>query len=414
MTYSNFSPFQVQTTANYVNSPDNDIPTIKSNLDLNSTTLGWRVFSGGQMILQRDMRHVDTSALRLNVTKTLGDWTFKGGLATDTFLRKMDIRDNSVALRNAYAAAIPDSSLSQYLVPMTRSVYGGSGVTGAGFDKWVTPDFGKVASAINFNALVTAPGAVTTSNTTNGAGSTNIKEDISSAYAMAAYNGDVFSLPVRANYGYRLQKTKQTITSPSIINSQVVYITTEREYDDLLPALNVAVRATEKLNLRFAASKTMTRANPSDMSSQLGFSDPSAQSASQGNPNLKPFYSNNIDLGGEFYTGQTGYVGLTWFRKEIENYTARVNAVVPFSTLGIGYANLSSTQQTSMAVNLGTTTAALLSNPSLADKAQINLSRPESSTLKLELKGVEFIWVQPLDKLLEGLAMYSDSLMEKL
>lgn len=397
------SPFQVETNATYINDSGNDIPTIKSNLDLNSPNIGWRVFTGGQMILQRDMRHVDTSAARLNFTKTHGDWTFKGGWALDKFVREMDIRDNSTALQTAYAAAIPDANLSQFLVPMTQSVYDGSGVSGAGFDKWVTPDFDKVAAAINFQALVTAPGNVTTSNTTNGAGSTNIEEEISSAYAMAAYNGTVFSLPVRANYGYRFQTTEQTITSPSIINNQVVYITTERKYKDVLPAFNLAVSATDKLNLRLAASKTMTRANPADMSSQLGFSDPSAQSASQGNPSLKPFYSNNFDFGGEYYTGKTGYVGLTWFSKEIENFTARANAVVPFGTLGIGYANLNATQQTSMAVNLGTTSAALLANPSLADAAPINLSTPQNSQLKLNLKGQEFIWVQPLDNLLDGL-----------
>ncbi|WAC49183.1 TonB-dependent receptor [Asticcacaulis sp. SL142] len=396
------SPFQVETTTTYVNDGGNDIPTIQSSLDLNDPTIGWRTFTS-QMTLQRDMREVETSAIRLNATKFLGDWTIKGGWATDKFVREMDIRDNSEALRTAYTAAIPDSSLSNYMTPMSRSVYEGTGVSGAGFDKWVIPDFNKISTAVNLNALVAAPGNVTTGNSSNGAGSTNIEEDITSSFLMASYDGTLFTVPIRSNFGYRLQKTEQTITSPSIINNQVVYITTDRKYEDALPAFNVVAKATEKLNIRFAASKTMTRANPSDMSSQLGFSDPSAQSASQGNPNLKPYYSKNLDIGGEYYTGDTGYVGFTWFRKEIENYTSRVNIQVPFSTLGIGYENISPTQQTSMAVNLGTTVAALTANPSLADSAVITLSTPQNSDLKLVLTGQEFIWVQPLDNLLDGL-----------
>ena len=53
----------------------------------------------------------------------------------------------------------------------------------------------------------------------------------------------------------------------------------------------------------------MTRANTASMLPKLsgGGSDVSRQ---LGNPNLRPYYSNNIDLGAELYTGGEGYIGV--------------------------------------------------------------------------------------------------------
>ena len=61
----------------------------------------------------------------------------------------------------------------------------------------------------------------------------------------------------------------------------------------------------------------MTRANPSAMLPAISFSDVSAQTATAGNPNLSPYLSTNIDFGGEWYTGDEGYVGLTLFKNKL-------------------------------------------------------------------------------------------------
>ncbi len=42
---------------------------------------------------------------------------------------------------------------------------------------------------------------------------------------------------------------------------------------------------------------------------------------SVGNLDLEPYFSDNLDIGGEFYTGGIGYVGLALFRKDIEGFT---------------------------------------------------------------------------------------------
>ncbi len=395
------TPYQSTITASYVNDPGNDMPTITPSVDLNNPNLGWRAFTG-QFVLQRDKRNVETKAAHLNFTNEAGDWTFKGGYAYDTYKRTINIVDNTAAMVSAWNAAIPAGSVGNYMKVMSKPLYR-NGVSGAGFDKFVTPDFGKISSAIGYQALFDSAANIDLSNSYNGAGASNISETINSAYMMVYNRTTLFNVPVKSNFGLRWQTTDQVITSPSNINAQIVTITTEKKYHDVLPSFNAVANVTDHLNLRFAFSKTMTRANPSLMSSQLGFTDPSAQSASQGNPNLKPYYSDNLDFGGEYYTGKTGYVGLTIYSKNIRNFTQNSIIVEPFSQLGIPYSSLSSTQQTSMAGAIGRTVADVLANPSLVANNSINLSTTINLGTKSKLTGQEFMWVQPLDNVIDGL-----------
>lgn len=398
------TPFQSNVTATYVNDSGNlDLPTLTSNVDLNSPDIGWRTFAGGQMIMQLDKRNAMTKSGHFDISKAIGDWTFKGGYAYDGYMREINISDLSANLRTAYAAAIPESDVHKYLTPMTRSVFSGD-VSGGGFDRWVVPDFDKINKAVDFNALLKSTPTVSTGGSYNGAGAATIEETITSAYGMALYNGDLFNIPFKTNFGYRFQTTEQTVTAPSVINNQIVYLTTNSHYKDVLPSFNAVANVTPKLNVRFAASKTMTRANPADMTSSLSL-DTSASSGSRGNPNLKPFYSNNFDVGGEYYTGKTGYVGLTYFKKDISGFIARPITPLNFGALGIAYASLNTNQQQGLANALipTTTVAQVLANPSLVANVNVNITQPVNSASVMKLSGQEFMWVQPLDNFVEGL-----------
>ncbi|CAL4868794.1 hypothetical protein MMA231_03083 [Asticcacaulis sp. MM231] len=394
------TPFQSNVTATYENVEGNDVPTITSNVDLNDPDIGWRTFVG-QTIMQRDKRNAFTKALHLDLSKEMGDWTFKGGYAYDNYHRNINIIDLSQALKDAYAAAIPESEVSQYLTPMTRSIYSGD-VSGGGFNMWVVPDFDKISKAVGYDSLIQGKGNTSTGGSYNGAGAATIQETITGAYAMTAYNGHLFSYPVRSNFGARFVSTDQKVTAPSVIGGNIVYLTTKASYEDVLPSFNFVTNVTDSVNLRFAASKTMTRANPALLTSSLSL-DTSASSGNTGNPNLKPFYSNNFDIGGEYYTGKTGYIGLTFFKKDIQNFTFNQVNSVAFSSLGVDYSTLNENQQQGLALNAGVTWADALANPSLVSGANVNMTQPTNLTEIMKLTGQEMIWVQPLDNLVEGL-----------
>jgi TonB-dependent receptor len=151
-------------------------------------------------------------------------------------------------------------------------------------------------------------------------------------------------------------------------------------------------REPENVKLRFAGSRTITRANPRDMLPNAQFSDPSAQALTVGNPSLAPYLSTNFDLGGEWYTGDEGYVGLTLFQKQITGFTVGELTVVPFSSLaplGITYDTLSPTQQTAITSRGG---------PNLATVNQTRRSMPRAA----QHPGYEVTWVQPLNFVTDG------------
>ncbi len=133
----------------------------------------------------------------------------------------------------------------------------------------------------------------------------------------------------------------------------------------------------------------MTRADAGLLLPGTTFSDISAQIASAGNPDLKPYTSNNIDIGGEYYTGGIGYVGVAFFRKDVDGFTANTQTTVPFTSLGINFADLNSSQQQALNLRGG------------PNVATVTLNRPVNLN-KLLIQGVEVTWVQPLDFLVHG------------
>jgi TonB-dependent receptor len=116
------------------------------------------------------------------------------------------------------------------------------------------------------------------------------------------------------------------------------------------------------------------------------FTDPSAAQANTGNPTLAPYLSNNIDLGGEWYTGKEGFVGLTLFQKKVSGFTNLGLNTVPFTALGIPFDSLSDTQKTGINSRGG------------PDVATVLVQQQVNATSDLRIRGYEATWVQPLNQ----------------
>jgi TonB-dependent receptor len=169
------------------------------------------------------------------------------------------------------------------------------------------------------------------------------------------------------------------------------WVTTENSYNNTLPSLELVYNIMPSFLARFAASKTMTRPNPSSMLPGVSFGDPSAATGNIGNSALQPYISKNLDFGLEYYTGKEGYVALTVFRKKITGFTANGNTTYPFSYLaryGINYSTLTPTQQLAIDSRGG------------PDAATVVLTEQVNATGILTVNGQEVDWTQPLDFLL--------------
>lgn len=127
-----------------------------------------------------------------------------------------------------------------------------------------------------------------------------------------------------------LEQTLLSLTPPAVEGENYIRefsdstpFTDGDGYDVLLPNISVKYTISEDITLRFAASRTITRPELTDMRSARSFGDiRQGQSGigSAGNPNLKPFTSDNLDFSAEWYINDFDYVSIGAFSKSIDNF----------------------------------------------------------------------------------------------
>src|SRR5690606_37509734 len=207
---------------------------------------------------------------------------------------------------------------------------------------------------------------------------------------------DVLGRALRLNAGVRYVATDQEISGPVTIGDERFWQTLDGDYSEWLPSFSAAWDVADNVVLRMSGSRTMTRPNPSSMLPATTFTDQSAQVANQGNPNLTPYISTNFDLGGEWYTGAEGFVGLTLFNKRVEGYTYQGVTTMPFRNLGIPFDSLTDAQQQALNSRGG------------PDVATVNVNQQVNADAELEIRGWELIWVQPLGFVFDGLGFMAN------
>jgi TonB-dependent receptor len=361
--------------ATYDNTGGTDFPVLTSNIDLNNPAINW---VNDSYRIQRARRVTKGKGAHLDFT--IGDEhaNLKTGYAYDETSRLIQAFDNSNAAQIVGVAAIPNNAIEQYLLPGPGGLLSQSGQT-VGIPAFVQPDYDKLLAAANTQQLLRdAPFSATgTQSTPSGF----IRERTHGVYAQLNGEADLLGRKIRMNAGIRYFHTDQRVTGPVVVNGAITYQTADTSYDAFLPSFNAAFDVTDKLVVRLAGSRTVTRANPNQLLPGVTFSDISAQVASQGNPGLKPYFSNNADAGVEYYFNRLGFISFNYFNKDIQGFTQTQQITAPFSTLGIPLASLSPTQ---------IATGITLNTP-------ITINTSVNVGTNLTIRGQEYILQQSLD-----------------
>ena len=258
----------------------------------------------------------------------------------------------------------------------------------SGVSTWLTPDIEAYAAALE-KAGVTVPAVY------NPQDSYSLSRTVNSAYVMADFDGEIGSIPYRANFGVRYEQTEQTVNSNLTdgcdcdIQNLIGTLTSKSKYDNTLPSANVVFNLTDKLILRFAAAKTLVRpvldSNSRLNTTESQFTDTSGittVAVDQGSPYLKPLTAMNYDVGLEWYYGRSAGFSLGAFAKDVKNGTF-TSLVCPSSWEGVSLTLNSSTNDC-----MGT-------NGKIYD---INVTQNDPSVV--HLRGAEINWQQGLDWLL--------------
>jgi TonB-dependent receptor len=300
--------------------------------------------------------------------------------------------------------AIPNSAIPLYLMP--------------GPNGFVRADYAKLKAVTNYDLFSTTPSPGNATNLqdpgrTNFSTGTNtnissgvIDEKTEGFYGEISGTFHRGDQKLKYNIGARWIRTLQALTGYTSIAdprnatlsdggrypNTIQPATLKGSYSAFLPSANAVWEVTEDFQIRGAVSRTMTRANPASMLPQLSGGGSDAAQWTLGNPNLRPYYSTNIDLGAELYTGGEGYIGVGIFKKMMTGFQNNFTSIQPFGYLaqfGYTYDTLSTSQRQAIDACGGPT------------KCTVNIVQARNATGLETINGTELNWVQPLDFMLE-------------
>ncbi|MBB3694653.1 TonB-dependent receptor [Sphingomonas sp. BK580] len=163
----------------------------------------------------------------------------------------------------------------------------------------------------------------------NPGGSFATQEKVAAGYVNAAWRWSRLS----GNVGVRVVHVDtlstgfgQTVTgfqagpsgSYTFAYSPATELSGKANYTSALPSGNIRFDLTDRLVLRAAAARTLTRADLNDLRFGDNWSGSVGNlSLSRGNPGLKPQFGNNYDLSAEWYISSINYVSAAAFRKDL-------------------------------------------------------------------------------------------------
>ena len=151
-----------------------------------------------------------------------------------------------------------------------------------------------------------------------------VDEKVMSYYAMTDFAFDIGSVPFTINAGARYVDTKvdsfgfHPIQRPDGSTGYTdTPVSKDGSYDDLLPSFNMTAELSPGLLLRAAASKVMMRPALTDVAYKRTASW-SSYRFTDGNPELKPTYAKQWEVGVEKYLDNGALFAASYFRKNID------------------------------------------------------------------------------------------------
>jgi len=152
-------------------------------------------------------------------------------------------------------------------------------------------------------------------------GSYMIQEKTGSAWAQMDLSFDRWTLIP----GLRYVRTEQISSGFDVVNADlstqvITPVRIANTYDGYLPSLSARYDVNQQVVLRATYARTLTRPDMASMAPYEYIQGIPNGTGERGNPNLEPYYANNLDLGGEWYFSREGLLAVNVFYKKISNF----------------------------------------------------------------------------------------------
>ncbi|MCE3004788.1 MAG: TonB-dependent receptor [Xanthomonadaceae bacterium] len=156
-----------------------------------------------------------------------------------------------------------------------------------------------------------------------------VTEKITTGFAQANLNTEVFGIPLRGNLGFQAVRADQTSDGFTVLQgnaANALPFTGGDKYTDFLPSMNLVFDFGDEWIGRFGAGRQLARPRIDQMrannNTSLEFSGANIGrwSRSGGNPELRPWEANAFDVSIEKYFAERGYVSLAYYYKDLRTY----------------------------------------------------------------------------------------------
>lgn len=151
-----------------------------------------------------------------------------------------------------------------------------------------------------------------------------VTEKVLGGYLRGDYGFQLGGIDVTGNVGVRYVHTDQVASGTLTTGSSPTAVSFPKTFNNWLPSFNLRAELTPTLIGRLAASRVLTRPNITQSSPQISVST-DAQTASGGNPDLKPFLATQFDGSLEWYFRRDGSLTGALFYKKMDDYITAQN-----------------------------------------------------------------------------------------
>lgn len=175
----------------------------------------------------------------------------------------------------------------------------------------------------------------------------SVDEMTYTGYAKADIDTDVAGIPVSGNVGLQVVETHQSSNGAAASTTSGLWavaspVSGYTNYADFLPSFNLSVKPDDDSVIRLGAARELVRARMDQMSASNSYSysatnatstnlNNSPWGGSVGNPRLRPWMADAIDVSYEYYFAKDSYVSFAAFYKYLENYIYQKNRLFDFS-----------------------------------------------------------------------------------
>ncbi|MEZ5681815.1 MAG: TonB-dependent receptor [Erythrobacter sp.] len=183
----------------------------------------------------------------------------------------------------------------------------------------------------------------------------SVNEKLLTPYVQLNIASQLGSAELTGNVGVQAAITDQKSNGASAVylgqntngspNIGAEFLKVSNSYTNWLPSLNLSLRFDSGFVIRAAAAREIIRPRMDDMRASLSFgyqvvtqpdgSQVAAVTGGSGNPNLRPWLADAIDVTFEKYFGNKGYLAAQFFYKDLKSYIYNQDVVIPTSDLAL-------------------------------------------------------------------------------